>query len=295
MRVLITGSCGFLGINLVEHIKRTHSNWEIYGFDRRENLKHEYNFEKIDFNTNIDWKKKLNEIEPDLIFHLIGIVRGTNQQFFNTNTCSFFNFIEGVRESDLKSRLLVIGTAAQYGHVLDEENPISENRITSPVNIYGLTKDWQEKLALFYHKTYGIDVICTRPSSFIGKDVLPQLLSGYLIRKFTESEKKVNIEVTNASDVRDYIDARDLCSALVTLQLDPTTNGEVFNISSNEPITNIDFIKLFEKVTGKEASVSYSYPDKEPLKIWLDNSKILEKSDFKVEYTLEDSVAWSLQ
>jgi GDP-4-dehydro-6-deoxy-D-mannose reductase len=295
MRALITGSCGFLGLNLVDYIKRNHGNWEIYGFDRKENMQHDYNFEKIDFNTNIDWKTKLKEIEPDLIFHLIGIVRGTNKEFFNTNTCSFFNFIEGIRESELESRMLVIGTAAQYGHVLDHENPINENRITKPVNIYGLTKDWQEKLALFYHKTYGIEVICTRPSSFIGKGVLPQLLSGYLIRRFTETEKKLDLEISNATDIRDYIDVRDLCSAIVKLQLDPSTNGEVFNISSNEPITNIDFIKLFEKVTGKEASVTYSDPDKEPLKIWLDNSKILEKNYFKVEHPLEDSIKWSLQ
>ncbi|MCG3258495.1 MAG: epimerase, partial [Candidatus Heimdallarchaeota archaeon] len=33
MRILITGSSGFLGVNLVKHIQAERPDWEIYGFD----------------------------------------------------------------------------------------------------------------------------------------------------------------------------------------------------------------------------------------------------------------------
>ena len=74
--------------------------------------------------------------------------------------------------------------------------------------------------------------------------------------------------------------------------LDDSNIGD--DVFREDPTVN-ELEKKAAKITGKEASICYTHPEKEPLKIWLDNSKILEKSDFKVEHTLEDSIAWSLK
>ena len=294
MRVLITGSSGFLGMNLINIIKSSYDDWQIYGFDvrRRDNI--DYNFERINFDEEVNWKTKINDIEPDYIFHLIGRFRGLNQEIFKTNTVSFFNFLEGIINSNIESKLAIIGSAAQYGNIHPDENPIKENHITNPTTFYGLSKDFQEKLALLYYRNYDLDVVCTRPSSFIGRGVSSQLLVGYLIKKFCDRGDKIELEISNALDVRDYIDIRDVCTALIQLQLNPTTSGKVFNISSNKPISNIDLIKMFEKVSNKISHVKYTQPEKTPLKIWLDNSELRKICDFELSYSLEETISRSM-
>ena len=295
MRILITGSCGFLGYNLTQYIKRNYADWEIHGFDINKRKDCDYFFKKINFNLTKDWKDILQKIEPNLIFHIIGIFSGNESDMFKTNTSSFFNFINGLYESDLESKLIITGSAAQYGLIKNEENPVKEDNTTAPTSIYGFTKNWQEELALFYNQTYGINVVCTRPSTYIGKGVSQKLLVGYLTSKFSEKKDKVEISITNPNDIRDYIDVRDVSDALVKLLLNPNTSGEIFNVSSNHPISNLELIQMFEKISKKEAVITYTNPDKIPFKIWQDNTKIKNAIDFELNYSLVDSISWCLE
>ena len=290
MRILISGSTGFLGQNLVEHIQSLRPEWEIFGFDIKESEGIDYNFEKINFNSDINWKEKNKTIEPDLIFHLVGLFRGSKEEMYKTNVESFQRFIEGFRDSELESRLLVLGSSAQYGTFESIDKPIREEHSTNPTSIYGKTKEEQEKLALSFHENYGIDVVCTRPASFIGKGVSNQLLSGYLNDKFYESEKTINIEISHPEDVRDYIDVRDTCSALILLQEMTGISGEIFNISANQPISNLDLIRTYEKIFEKRSIITYTDPDRAPSKSWLDNSKIAKCCSYLPKCSIEDSI-----
>ncbi|MHA1515233.1 MAG: NAD-dependent epimerase/dehydratase family protein, partial [Candidatus Heimdallarchaeaceae archaeon] len=115
MRILITGSRGFLGVNLVKQVQTKRPDWEIFGFDLKSSKNVNYNYEALNFNSDVNWKKKLKAIEPDVIFHLVGLFRGTKEEMYSTNVSSFQSFIEGFRDSELESRLLVLGSSAQYG------------------------------------------------------------------------------------------------------------------------------------------------------------------------------------
>ncbi|MHA1621787.1 MAG: NAD-dependent epimerase/dehydratase family protein [Candidatus Heimdallarchaeaceae archaeon] len=295
MRVLITGSTGFLGTNLVHYIKTSRPGWDISGFDLRDGSDNNYNYKKINFNFQKDWKHILKEFEPEYIFHLIGLFRGSEEELFATNVHSFERFIEGIRDSELDAKLIVMGSAAQYGLVKKNENPINENHPTKPVSPYGRTKNLQEEIALKFNRDHNLEVVCTRPSSFIGKGVSNQLLSGYLANKFRSPEKNIDVEISNAEDVRDYVDVRDVCQALVLLQEKSDVSGEIFNLTSVKAYTNLEMIKLFEKVSSKKANIVYTQPDKSVTEIWLDGSKLANTCGFVPNYTIPDSISWSLE
>lgn len=292
MRILITGSNGFLGDTLVKYIQEKYPPWKIAGFDIVETGQENYDFTKVNFNEKENWVPFFKKINPDLIFHLIGLFRGDNKLLYKTNTLSFLNFIEDLRIADVDAKLLIVGSAAQYGRINVEDNPIKETHNTDPISIYGLTKQHQEDIALLYNQNSGLDVVCTRPSSYIGKGLAESLFAGYLTRKFQSDKNSVNIEVSNRDDVRDYIDVRDVVRAMVKLQSCNNSSGEIVNISSGNPVSNIELIQNFEDITEKKAKINFTTPEKKVLAIWQDNSKIKELCDFTTKYTIKDSIKW---
>lgn len=292
MRILITGSNGFLGSTLVKHIQEKCPSWTIAGFDIVETGQENYDFTKVNFNEKENWVPYFKKIDPDLIFHLIGLFRGDNKILYRTNAYSFQNFIEDLRISEIEAKLLIIGSASQYGRINAEDNPVNEEYKVNPTSIYGLSKQHQERIALFYYNNYGLDVVCTRLSSYIGKRVAKSLLAGYLIQKFSSEKDIVDLEISNPNEVRDYIDVRDVANALVKLQTNSNSTGEIINVSSSNPISNLELIQKFEKITEKEAKINFTSPEKEPLAIWLDNSKIKSMCGFLPEYSIEDSIKW---
>jgi nucleoside-diphosphate-sugar epimerase len=290
MRILISGSTGFLGQNLAKHIQSMRPEWKIFGFDLKETEGVDYDFEKLDFNSDINWKEKFKSVEPDIVFHLVGLFRGTQDDMYETNVSSFQRFIEGFHKADIESRLLVLGSSAQYGTFEKIDTPIKEEYPTNPTSIYGQTKNEQEQIALSFFENYELDIVCTRPASFIGKGVSNQLLSGYLNEKFYEHEKTIRIEISHPDDVRDYIDVRDTCSALILLSEMTGINGEIFNVSSNQPISNIDLIKNYEKIFGKRSIITFTDSERVPNKSWLDNAKMAKCCSYRPKYTIEDSI-----
>jgi nucleoside-diphosphate-sugar epimerase len=118
------------------------------------------------------------------------------------------------------------------------------------------------------------------------------LLVGYLTKKFQSDNRTVNIEVSNRDDVRDYIDVRDVARAMVELQICSNSSREIVNISSSNPVSNIELIQNFEDITEKRAKINFTTPEKKVLAIWQDNSKIKELCDFTPKYSIKDSIKW---
>jgi len=200
---------------------------------------------------------------------------------------------ESIIDLDINPTVIIIGSAAQYGEINPKDNPIVENYKQNPTTFYGIVKKWQEELALYYYSYYGLKVVCTRPSNFIGKGISTMLLPGYLIEQFSKPYNKVKIELTSRESVRDYIDIRDVSVALVELSESKVSIGECYNISSSIGITNESLVKLFSKISSKEVSID-EIGETNPLKIYLSNEKIRSNINWQKNYQIEDSIKWCL-
>ena len=66
---------------------------EIFGIDQVKPEILNYKFRKLNFTIKKTWIDLLEEIQPDFIYHLIGVYgKRKNIQSFNINTSSFFSF-----------------------------------------------------------------------------------------------------------------------------------------------------------------------------------------------------------
>ena len=62
------------------------------------------------------------------------------------------NIFDSIREINVKARVLLVGSAAEYGRIEEADNPVSEAHPLRPISIYGLTKVMQTTLMAYLRR-----------------------------------------------------------------------------------------------------------------------------------------------
>jgi len=292
MDILITGSSGFLGQSLIQWISKKRSNWHVTGVDIKP-CGTKIDFIQTDLSEAAKWENIFLEKDVDIVFDLAGVYKKDNQTMLNINTIKSFSLLEYITKSNIDPIVVIIGSSTQYGSIEEIDLPVNEEYPQNPDTFYGLTKKWQEELNLFYYRTYGIKVICTRPSNFIGKGITKNLLPGYLTNLFKENKNEIIVEISSKKSVRDYIDVRDVSAALIMLSENKSCIGECFNISSSAGISNEDLIRLFEINSKKKANIN-EIKNNITSKRTLSNKKLVSFTNWVKTFSIEESINWCI-
>ena len=100
--------------------------------------------------------------------------------------------IEGVKKKwpqykfAKKSRVLLVGSSAEYGNIEEGESPISELHPLNPTSIYGLTKIFQTHLMRLYVELHGLDIVMARVFNLNGKGISDKLFIGSLYKQIKD-------------------------------------------------------------------------------------------------------------
>lgn len=239
MKVLITGAAGFCASHLISRLRRDESI-EIAGLDR---VQAEASAPGLDryFQADICDAGAVGSIvgsvAPDSIFHLAG-AGGAGvpaSVLCSVNLLGTANVLEAVRGKVPQCRVLVIGSAAEYGAVSDSQLPVREDAPCHPTGAYGISKHAAAMLAIEYARRAGLKVVVVRPFNIIGPGVPPSLVLGALVARLKDAlrSEEPQIKVGDFNSERDFIGVSDTVDAYVRLlQAEPW--GEVFNICSGK-------------------------------------------------------------
>jgi len=270
MTILITGSGGFIGSNLTHFLKKKDKNFFTMGTKGLSKSNH-FQFDSVENISEIT--KIFEKVRPTKIFHLAGSPVGDDSLQDKINIEYAKSILACLKDLSLSNtKIILMGTSAEYGFVKEEDLPINENFNPKPFSNYGISKLQQTNLFLsdsFINK----NTIVLRPFNVFGPK-MPNYLS---ISNFLDqlrsciSENHNTLEVGNLDVKRDFIYIDDFIHILWEISEKMNAYGNIYNICSGVPVelkemveymiskfdTKIEIKKTNTRIRQGEMSVHY--------------------------------------
>ena len=247
-KILITGASGFTGKNLFNLLKD--SDNEIFLTDNIENIDYQ-NYIKCDLVNEDAVLKLLNQVCPSYIYNLAGTYSNEFSIDFNSNVLAVKNILDNLIHLKINAKVLLIGSAAEYGHVSEKNNPVNENQKLLPISFYGISKVFQNNLMNYYVRKHELNIVMARTFNIYGKGISNKLFAGR-IYQMIEMYKNNQIEELRFHDLdnlRDYIHIDNTIRHYLDI-MEHGNKGEVYNVGSGKPLTNYNLLKSILKEEG---------------------------------------------
>jgi len=246
INVLITGVNGFVGKYLSKLITEKYNRASVFGFDICGKSVKDKVF-IVDIGKEDEVLPILDKLKPSYIFHLAGTIYSNNwDELFQNNVNKTKCLIDMIMKSKILSRIIIPGSAAEYGSIPTKYLPVIETQVPNPVTLYGLSKVFQTNIAKYY-AAKGMDIVIGRLFNFIGKGASERLAIGAFaqqLMKINKFKSKRNIiRVGNIDSKRDFLDIEDICSGLIAIA-QKGKRGEIYNICSGSSISMKNILKM---------------------------------------------------
>jgi len=277
--ILVTGSPGFVGANLVMRLLKDTNNSTIISMDNMNDyydprLK-EYRLQNIEeqaktssskhifIKANIADKEKIeeifNEYKPTVIVNLAaqaGVRYSIDHPdvYIESNIVGFYNILEACRNNEVE-HLVYASSSSVYGG--NKKVPFStDDKVDHPVSLYAATKKSDELIAHSYSKLYDIPTTGLRFFTVYGPAGRPDMFYYSATEKLTRGE---TIKIYNYGNCkRDFTYIEDIVEGIYrVMQGAPAKEkGEdglpippyaLYNIGGGTPENLLDYISTLQE------------------------------------------------
>jgi UDP-glucose 4-epimerase len=261
-RWLITGGCGFIGLNLVKSLLEEGGHYirivDNLSVGSREDLSKVCEFKEVDIDhirpqssvlslqSSVDLivADILNEglavkaaADIDIIVHLAantGVapsVEDPRSDCLN-NVVGTLNYLEAARQHRVK-RFIFASSGAPVGEC---HPPIHEESVPHPVSPYGASKLAGEGYCSAYYRTYGLETVALRFGNVYGP--LSGQKNSVVARFIKRASTAKPLEIYgDGYQTRDFIFVGDLVRAIELAATGKNIGGELFQIATNSETT----------------------------------------------------------
>jgi len=248
LNLLITGGCGFIGSNFINHIFYKNLEIKIINFDALY-----YCASKENVNEDIRESNRYIFVEGNLVSEdLVNFVLTTynidtvvhfaaqshvdnsfncSLQYTKDNILGTHTLLECCRKYNKINKFIHVSTDEVYGESMLGGLKKTEETILCPTNPYASTKAGAELIAQSYYHSFKMPIIITRGNNVYGLNQYPEKLIPKFIKQLKENTK-VTIQ-GDGCNLRSFLHVYDVCSAF-ELILTNGKIGEIYNIGSDE-------------------------------------------------------------
>ncbi len=324
MKILITGTAGFIGFQLSKLLLK--EGIDVIGYDGMTsyydiNLKKKRNeilnnFSNYTFNEGmLEDEYKLEKIfdktKPDIVIHLaaqagVRYSLENPRSYINSNIVGTFNIMEMAKNYKIK-HLLMASTSSVYGSNIDmpfKEVSKSDNQLT----IYAATKKANENMAHSYSHLWKLPVTLFRFFTVYGPWGRPDMALFKFVSAILNNKP---IEIYNQGKMfRDFTYIDDLVLAIRKLidvnpsetikenlniqndSISPVAPFRIVNIGNSKKIKLLDFIEAIEKKLNKKAIRKYMPMQKGDVPAtWADVSLLNELTGYCPQTNVKEGIS----
>ncbi|PIE86008.1 MAG: NAD-dependent epimerase [Bacteroidia bacterium] len=274
MKILITGTAGFLGSHLAKRLLK--KNYEVFGLDSINdyydtNIKFArlaqagIDKEEISYNKTLESRKYANykfiklqledkqniqslvaKFKPDVVCNLAaqaGVRYSLKNPYayLNSNLNGFLNIIEACRQNNVK-HFLYASSSSVYG--LNEKLPLSvKDNVDHPISLYAATKKSNELMAHAYSYLYNIPTTGLRFFTVYGPWGRPDMALFIFTKAILEDKP---IEVYNYGNMkRDFTYIDDIVAGIERMIPKPPLPNDKWTGLSPDPASSLAPYRLY--------------------------------------------------
>ncbi len=250
VKVLILGSEGFVGHNLVRGLK---DNFEIIASDMINFSDQNVKYVKADITQFNEIKSISNGV--DVIINLVAhtLVSSFDQIITNAqvNIIGMLNVLEAARLNNIK-KIIFPSASSMIG--IAKENPVTEQHPATPKTAYGVSKLACEHYLRIYKELYDMNYVVFRFFNIYG----PYQANGLIPNIFSKLKKNEPITVFGKGDqMRDYVYIEDMVKYFSKAITSNIADNQVINMGTGQGATVKDVIELASKQVGIQPKIDY--------------------------------------
>lgn len=269
--VLVTGGAGYVGSHCCKAFAR--NGWDVIIYD---NLSRGWRdlvrwgpLIEGDLNDTDALKRALSETKPQAVAHFaafasVGESIHKPELYYHINVAGTLSLLEAMRLTDVR-QLLFSSSCATFGI---HDAPIVEATPQNPINPYGASKLFGERMIHDFSAAYGLRAVILRYFNAAGADaeletgernfhdprVIPQAIRGAMEGGFTFTINGQDFDTRDGTAVRDYVHVTDLADAHLRAlgwlgQGKPT---DAFNLGTGAGASILELANAVEKVSGRK-------------------------------------------
>lgn len=306
MKILITGSCGFIGFHLSKLLLERGN--KVHGYDSMNNYydvtlkkarlgilkkykKFSFSKNKLEDKKNID--RVFNKFNPSIVIHLAAQagVRYSIENprvYLDSNITGAYNVIEASHKVKVK-HLIMASSSSVYGS--NQKIPFKEiDKTETQLSMYAATKKSNESMAHAYSNIWKIPITMLRFFTVYGPWGRPDMAL-FKFTKRMQNNKKIDV-YNNGRMYRDFTYIDDIVNGIHLIikkapnlkqlgkfkddSLSHVAPFRILNIGNTKKVYLLNFIKQIETELGKKAKKNFLNLQKGDVIQTLSNSNLLK-------------------
>jgi GDP-4-dehydro-6-deoxy-D-mannose reductase len=296
---LVTGAGGMTGRYLSASLARYWAGARV-GLDRAGVADAGWSeFLSCDLTDRAAVERVVAGVQPDVVFHLAGVFGGAEpDEIRRVNVGGYLHLADALRSlarhKGRKVRLIVVGSAAELGHVGASRLPVREDAPCEPESDYGRSKHEVTRRALAEPAHGPLEIIVARTFNLLGPGLSEHLALGRFARQIAAvvRGRAETIRCGPLDTRRDFLDVRDAVEAYRLLG-ERGEPGQLYQVCSGQSHRIGDLLEMMLAHAGIAPPI-ISEATARPgdlADVYGDPSKLIRATGWKAEIPLERSMA----